>query len=548
MGLTYVTAFLELPGSRVDPLGFIEKFLLVARTGVPIILYISRRYYQIAEPLFIGLTNVRIGAVIELEDTWTWSTVTSYGDLGLPPRRTPEKDTVEYMTCQHAKMEFMWMASRTGQPTDVYAWMDFRIAHVFQDVSQSLAELSYHVTADYVPNLCLFPGCWPTGRGPITTAICWRFCGGFFVLSRSAIDSRWSLIQTALPQFLEKERVMVWEVNFWAYLESIKGWAPTWYRADHNDTLIRLPAHIYKSCQLDKLDECQYQYQPQHPIVPSGYRPMNTSYVDYRGLRILNVRCVNYTLTPSGSYIIGDVTGIIQTKNVMCILDDTHTIFTSEEIAPTVALPSSASAIQGLEDIRLFVWKGRLHYMATQRQWSPCGRNRMMLGLYANEPMTDDLLLEPPSDTACEKNWIPCVDRDTDQLRIIYSWNPYSVGVVDSAGKLQITSQCHLPGLGRHLKGSTVPVPYKGGLLCLAHYSVESVPRIYMHVMVRLDPTTLIPTHFSRPFSFRRVGIEYCIGMCICDDVAHFWISEHDREPGLVRVPMSAFAMLPIKT
>lgn len=545
MGLTYVTAFLELPGSRVDPQVFIEKFLLVAQSGVPIILYISQRYYEIAAPFLVELPNVRIGAVIELAHTWTWSIVTSYSDLQLPSRRSPEKDTLEYMICQHAKMEFMWAASRTGQPTDVYAWMDFRIAHVFQDVPQSLAELAYHVTAEYVPNLCLFPGCWPAGHSTITEGICWRFCGGFFVLSHNMIDSLWAIIKTALPQFLEKERVMVWEVNFWAYLETTHGWAPQWYSADHNDTLVRLPVNIYKSCQLANLD--QYDYQQQHPIVPSGYYPMNTSYVDYRGLRLLNVRCVNYRLTTSGSYIIDDIGGIIRTKNVMCILDDTYSIFTSNEIATDISLPSSESAIQGLEDIRLFTWKGRPHYIATQRMWSPCGRNRMMLGPY--EPsIRAGTLLHPPTETGCEKNWIPCVDPATDELRIIYSWNPYSVGVIDADGKLRITAQRHLCGLGRHLKGSTVPVHYKDGLLCVAHYSVESAPRIYMHLLVRLDARTLMPTHWTAPFSFRRVGIEYCIGFHVdgASDMAHFWISEHDKEPGLVRAPLKAFKFMPI--
>jgi hypothetical protein len=45
MSLTYVTAFIELPGASTsasaNPADFLEKFLLVARTGVPIILYIS---------------------------------------------------------------------------------------------------------------------------------------------------------------------------------------------------------------------------------------------------------------------------------------------------------------------------------------------------------------------------------------------------------------------------------------------------------------------------------------------------------------------------
>jgi hypothetical protein len=291
-----------------------------------------------------------------------------------------------------------------------------------------------------------------------------------------------------------------------------------------------------------------------YPVLP-GFEAMSAAHMIYNNVNILNVRYVNYTLTEHGAYIIHHPEGHIQTQNRMCVLGGGggfDNIITSAPV--NMALPGQTYSRQfeGLEDIRLFMWKGRPHYIATQRMWSPCGRNRMMLGSYQTGPggpaITDGILLHPPTETACEKNWIPYVDPATDQLRIIYSWNPYSVGVIDANGKLRITAERHIRGLGRQLKGSTVPVHYMDGLLCVAHYSVESAPRIYMHLLVRLDPRSLMPTHMSAPFAFRRVGIEYCIGFHVdgASDMAHFWISEHDKEPGLVRAPMRGFSMKPI--
>jgi hypothetical protein len=291
-----------------------------------------------------------------------------------------------------------------------------------------------------------------------------------------------------------------------------------------------------------------------YPVLP-GFEAMSAAHMIYNNVNILNVRYVNYTLTEHGAYIIHHPEGHIQTQNRMCVLGGDggfDNIITSAPV--NIDLPGQiySRKFEGLEDIRLFMWKGRPHYIATQRMWSPCGRNRMMLGSYQTGPggpaITDGLLLHPPTETGCEKNWIPYVDPATDQLRIIYSWNPYSVGVIDADGKLRITAERHIRGLGRQLKGSTVPVPYKDGLLCVAHYSVESAPRIYMHLLVRLDPRSLMPTHWSAPFAFRHVGIEYCIGFHVdgVSDMAHFWISEHDKEPGLVRAPMHGFKMMAI--
>ena len=305
------------------------------------------------------------------------------------------------------------------------------------------------------------------------------------------------------------------------------------------------------TCMLTSMSDVSYIPMSYPPLL--GFSAMSTSHMVYNNVNIANVRYVNYTLTEHGAYIIHHPEGHIQTQNRMCILgSDLGNIITSAPVNCTLPGPTYSQQFIGLEDIRLFTWKGRPHYIATQRMWSPCGRNRMMLGPYETGPDAPSIragtLLHPPTETGCEKNWIPCVDPTTDTLRIIYSWNPYSVGVVDADGKLRITAQRHLRGLGRQLKGSTVPVPYGDGLLCVAHYSVESAPRIYMHLLVRLDPRTLMPTHWTAPFSFRRVGIEYCIGFHVdgASDIAHFWISEHDAEPGLVRAPMRGFNMMPI--
>jgi hypothetical protein len=42
-------------------------------------------------------------------------------------------------------------------------------------------------------------------------------------------------------RFLNQTRKIVWEVNYWAWLENLGLISPTWYLANHNDTIVNIP-------------------------------------------------------------------------------------------------------------------------------------------------------------------------------------------------------------------------------------------------------------------------------------------------------------------
>jgi hypothetical protein len=73
-------------------------------------------------------------------------------------------------------------------------------------------------------------------------AVCWRYLGGFLI---GPTDS-W-------PAFHEKQTAcvnehlphLVWEVNYWAFLEEMKLIQPIWYLGDHNDTILNVPEIVY---------------------------------------------------------------------------------------------------------------------------------------------------------------------------------------------------------------------------------------------------------------------------------------------------------------
>jgi hypothetical protein len=60
--------------------------------------------------------------------------------------------------------------------------------------------------------------------------------------------------------FLETHRKLIWEVNFWAWLEAKDYWKPKWYSADHNDSIFNIPTQYYANRLADRIETINYNY------------------------------------------------------------------------------------------------------------------------------------------------------------------------------------------------------------------------------------------------------------------------------------------------
>ena len=145
-------------------------------------------------------------------------------------------------------------------------------------------------------------------------------------------------------------------------------------------------------------------------------------------------------------------------------------------------------------------------------------------------------VLEPPTDTSCEKNWLPIDGTNT----ILYAWHPLQIGTV-RAGKLDIQGTHATPLFFRHLRGSAIPLTIGSELWALVHYVEYSQPRKYFHCIVRLDAEDYAPRQISLPFVFHAQGIEYCLGWSVAGDALTFCFSSWDDNPRLTTVPLSRF-------
>jgi hypothetical protein len=125
----------------------------------------------------------------------------------------------------------------------------------------------------------------------------------FFLGSADRVLELFDCIFTHFQTFLEKHRRLIWEVNFWAYLELHHGLSVVWYPGDHNLTILDFNAkHIsVRLSGLPSYRSIRYEYPDE-----GDYIPTSTSHIYYKGQHIINTRFVNYWLHPGGQYWIKD--------------------------------------------------------------------------------------------------------------------------------------------------------------------------------------------------------------------------------------------------
>jgi hypothetical protein len=528
----------------------------------------------------------------------------------LPASRNQVKDSFLFLCLMNMKIEFVVSAVNENPfNTNHFAWIDFNLAHIFKDKWQTAQWMHYLTTCFWAPKFIANPGCWDKGQGQesIVDNINWRFCGGFMIGDGESFNELFDLYLEHFTPFMHKYRHITWEVNFWAWLEVNARWNITWYKADHDDSIVRVPSRLLAFKLHGRISDSTAREQSslatkyipltdQLPKKP-GFFPMSASHCS-KDKNILNVRYINYQLDPQGRYIIHHPQGHLETLNLRCYLsDDLETVTSSEFMwEGMMQLKEYDTSIKGLEDVRLYNDNGSIKYVATNRSYNPAQKIRIMTGDY-NDTMAmfeNGRILEPPTDTYCEKNWIPLPkgtfgDRldNQEKTQFIYRWSPFEVGEIEH-GQLKIIKS--LPSKLPRIRGSTVPVRIDGSneYLCVVHYCEHGQQGLleYYHILVKLN-AAFEPVQWSVPFYFNQIGIQYCIGFTIADSApipltqsatssplqsatlsplqsatssplqsatssplqsatssplknknAYFWFSEHDSSPGLIVIKL----------
>lgn len=551
---TFVTAFFniyEIPFENKDIEWRINHFKKIAETGICIACICSPDLTEYMQKVETEYPNVKVLKYMNLSETNIYNLVKHVDDLELPNSRNIPKDTAEYIVLQNSKIEVIKMAmDENPWSSTKFAWIDFNIFHVLiNNVPYAQRNLKYIAKSCQNITGIHIPGCVGKERVQmerLTNNISWRFCGGFFLGSKDALLNFYELYQLHFVEFLKTYKKLIWEVNFWAWLELEKDWNPIWYNGDHNERILEIQPE-YLSQVLSKTTNyisIKYNYPDLKEFIPAS-----TAYIYHKGKHIINTRYINYTLNAEGRYWIRDKNGHIITRNFASILDETTMqpiSFEEMNMSQDSELKCNGGSIYGLEDIRLFkISEEDIGFIATNINYSPTGRNRMIMGKYdINDFSIKDckILVPPNPDSWCEKNWIPL-----DNLTMIYKWHDYEFGKLDiDTNQLNISNTPYnlsAPFFHR-MRGSTIFQETTEGRLGVVHFSEEGSPRKYFHALVLLDNETFLPIKHSRLFCFNKISIEFCIGFAIIADRYHFWISNFDRDPELLVYDISDIPLL----
>ena len=279
-----------------------------------------------------------------------------------------------------------------------------------------------------------------------------------------------------------------------------------------------------------------------------AFSPSSSSLVrQENGNYMVNVRYVNYILNDRLLYEYPNNT--IITINAFVIYDKyLKNILSGPSVLLNIPCSEPQSNIYGLEDVRIYKKQNdkKIYYTATSMHFTPM--NRIHVGEYDAISMRyqDNKLIEPPTNTDCEKNWIPIVYEN--QNAFIYGWHPLKIGVINENNKLNIIKEISTPKFFSNFRGSSPPEYYKDSYYMIVH-GVKYEPerkRKYYHCLVVLNPQTLEVIKYSVPFYFNEFTIEYNLGITIIDDYMKIIFSHRDRNPQILTIDMNCFNKLMI--
>lgn len=246
----------------------------------------------------------------------------------------------------------------------------------------------------------------------------------------------------------------------------------------------------------------------------------------------MNVRYVNYTIQPNGTYTFRHNDGKITTINRAFWLTPDLRV-EREHWFDGIANPDLQ--YQGIEDVRIFAGEnGGVQFMGTAQD-PDTKKLRIGYGNYSTSSATlTPSIYESPEGRECEKNWSAFRDA-TGAQRILYDWSPLKV--IDASGKI-VSTNTQVPGFFRHLRGSSNGVPAGNGeLWFLTHFVEYSAPRHYYHIIVALDAATLTVKRWSTPFKFNGDPIEFGLGLVVEADRVLMTYSCWDRSATLMVIP-----------
>ena len=247
---TFVTAYLKVYDEEYDSSrnfdNRLKYFMLLLELGINICIFIEPEFKSRFNKLEIKYKNLKIIQTLTINDLEFYKIGEEHPELCfLPEKKNPAKDTKKYMFLMLSKLEFL-KKSIDCNPynSDYFCWFDFSLPYIFKDTNDTLLKIKKLANSKFKDNVVYIPGCWNSKTNDLnylSNNIVWRFCGGFLIGDKKSVLHFYMVSNDNFLSFLKQTRKLVWEVNYWAWLENADLISPLWYLADHNDTIVDVP-------------------------------------------------------------------------------------------------------------------------------------------------------------------------------------------------------------------------------------------------------------------------------------------------------------------
>ena len=250
MTTTFVTAYLKVYDEEYNIYRNFENrlkyFMLLLELDINICIFIDPDVeYKFIE-LQTKYKNLKIIQTMKIEDIELYKLGNNHSEFkNLPTNRNSNKDTKNYMFLMLAKLEFLKKSIDVNPyGSDYFCWFDFSLPYIFKDMNNTLLKIKKISNATFKDKFICMPGCWNCKVNNINylkNNIIWRFCGGFLVGDKESLTSFNLISYEHFLIFLNQSKTLVWEVNYWAWLEGLGLISPIWYLADHDDSIVDIP-------------------------------------------------------------------------------------------------------------------------------------------------------------------------------------------------------------------------------------------------------------------------------------------------------------------
>tara|TARA_Y100000780_G_scaffold205743_1_gene200920 strand:+ start:6771 stop:8762 length:1992 start_codon:yes stop_codon:yes gene_type:complete len=259
----------------------------------------------------------------------------------------------------------------------------------------------------------------------------------------------------------------------------------------------------------------------------------------------INIRNVNFYINSNNEYkIIGkdepmSLNNKCKTKNFLCELDKKHNIKSKYEISDiNCDFERFESIIEGIEDIRLLRFNGKIWFTGTSRFTRNDNLNQMVFGNIVDKKIK---ILKGYGEEICQKNWMPFIHKK--KLLYLYSLEPLTILEPNlNSGICKVYYKKQYEYNFSNLRGGSQGIEIDKNYYFVIHEVRYNSRRYYSHRIIKLD-MNLNLISVSKPFYFKELGIEFVCGVCIDENNKEILISfgKHDKEAYIARINKDKF-------